>query len=172
MTHDSDTDQGTITPVAPSFQGSSTGTSTRAGSIKSSISNEKESTVIEIVPQRATLPDQLGSDLSRKVRHKYASSYRKIFGVIFTINLIVFLVFLITTRGNPNSRDIGSAASANLLVCILFRQEEFVNLVYEIFVLAPHSWPLAIRKRLAKVFHYGGCHSGAGTAAVVCKPTP
>lgn len=42
-----------------------------------------------------------------------------------------------------------------------------MNLVYEIFVLAPHSWPLSIRKRLAKVFHYGGCHSGAGTAAVV-----
>ncbi|KAI0102389.1 hypothetical protein GGR51DRAFT_288993 [Nemania sp. FL0031] len=167
MPHDSDTDQGTITPMAPSFQGSSIGTSTRAGSTKSSISNEKESAIIEIVPQRATLPDQLGSDLSRQIRHKYASSYRKIFGVIFTINLIVFLVFLITTRGNPNSRDIGSAASANLLVCILFRQEEFVNLVYEIFVLAPHSWPLAIRKRLAKVFHYGGCHSGAGTAAVV-----
>lgn len=79
----------------------------------------------------------------------------------------MFLAFLIKDKGHPNSREVGSAASANLLVCILFRQEEFVNLVYEIFVCAPHSWPLSIRKRLAKVFHYGGCHSGAGTAAVV-----
>ncbi|KAI8947285.1 hypothetical protein F4801DRAFT_516635 [Xylaria longipes] len=172
MPYNSDSEQGTITPVpAPStLQGTSTGTATpttRAGSTKSSFSNEKESAVVEVVPDRAILPNQLGSDLSRKIRHKYASSYRKIFGVIFTINLAVFLAFLIKDRGNPNSREVGSAASANLLVCILFRQEEFVNLVYEIFVLAPHSWPLSIRKRLAKVFHYGGCHSGAGTAAVV-----
>ncbi|KAI2642300.1 hypothetical protein GGS21DRAFT_537416 [Xylaria nigripes] len=132
-----------------------------------SISSEKDDKAVENPRERAVLPNQLGSELSRKIQHKYASSYRKIFGLIFTINLIVFLVFLSTTRGNPNSRDIGSAASANLLVCILFRQEEFVNLVYEIFVCAPHSWPLSIRKRLAKVFHYGGCHSGAGTAAVV-----
>ncbi|KAI0451530.1 hypothetical protein F5B21DRAFT_380801 [Xylaria acuta] len=172
MSYNSDTERGAITPVpAPStLQGTSTGTvtpTTQAGSIKSSISNEKESAVIEVVPDRAALPNQLGSELSRKIRHKYASSYRKIFGAIFTINLAVFVAFLIKDRGNPNSREVGSAASANLLACILFRQEEFVNLVYEIFVLAPHSWPLFIRKRLAKVFHYGGCHSGAGTAAVV-----
>ncbi|KAI1196816.1 hypothetical protein F5X97DRAFT_200872 [Nemania serpens] len=172
MSRDLDIDHG-ITPVSPSVSlegtstGTSTGTTTRAGSTKSLISKEKDDAVVEVAPARAVLPGQLGSELSRQIRHKYASSYRKIFGVIFTINLIVFIVFLVTTRGNPKSRDIGSAASANLLVCILFRQEEFVNLVYEIFVLAPHSWPLSIRKRLAKVFHYGGCHSGAGTAAVV-----
>ena len=53
------------------------------------------------------------------------------------------------------------------MVCILFRQEEFVNIVYEMFTCVPHSTPLWIRKRLAKVFHYGGCHSGAGTSAAV-----
>ncbi|KAI0435869.1 hypothetical protein F4803DRAFT_276015 [Xylaria telfairii] len=172
MAHKSGVEIGAVIPVsAPStLQGTSTGTvtpTTQAGSIKSSISNEKENVVVELVPDRASLPNQLGSGLSRKIRHKYASSYRKIFGAIFTINLAVFLAFLIKDRGNPNSREVGSAASANLLVSILFRQEEFVNLVYEIFVLAPHSWPLSVRKRLAKVFHYGGCHSGAGTAAVV-----
>jgi hypothetical protein len=70
VSHDSDTDQGTITPVAPSlsFQGTSIGTTTRAGSTKSSFSNEKESAIIEVVPERATLPAQLGSDLSRQIR--------------------------------------------------------------------------------------------------------
>ena len=53
------------------------------------------------------------------------------------------------------------------MFCILFRQEEFVNLVYEICTCVPHSTPLWIRRRLAKVFHYGGCHSGAGTSAAV-----
>lgn len=53
------------------------------------------------------------------------------------------------------------------MAAILFRQENFLNIVYEVFARAPHSWPLSIRKRLAKVFHYGGVHSGCGVAAVV-----
>lgn len=53
------------------------------------------------------------------------------------------------------------------MVALLFRQENFVNLVYEIAVHMPHSLPLWLRRRLAKVFHYGGVHSGCGVAAVV-----
>ena len=53
------------------------------------------------------------------------------------------------------------------MVALLFRQENFVNLVYEIAILCPHSAPVWIRSKLAKVFHYGGAHSGAGVAAVV-----
>ncbi|TAQ86381.1 hypothetical protein B7494_g5305 [Chlorociboria aeruginascens] len=100
-------------------------------------------------------------------QYQFASTYRKIFTLIFAVNLAVFVGLTAAFLGAPDSRTVGSAASANLLTCILFRQEEFVNLVYELFTCVPHSWPLSIRKRLAKVFHYGGCHSGAGTAAVV-----
>lgn len=39
--------------------------------------------------------------------------------------------------------------------------------MYHVFTSAPHSLPLGIRKRLAKIFHYGGLHSGCGTAATV-----
>ena len=53
------------------------------------------------------------------------------------------------------------------MICILFRQENFVNLCYEIAVSVPHSLPVQIRRRLAQVFHYGGAHSGCGTSAVV-----
>ncbi|KAH7317167.1 hypothetical protein B0I35DRAFT_410253 [Stachybotrys elegans] len=113
------------------------------------------------------LPDQRGSDLTRSFHYRHASTYRKIFAFIFTANAIVFIVLMCDSGASPLARDAATAASANLMVCILFRQEEFVNLCYEIAVLAPHSWPLSIRRRLAKVFHYGGCHSGAGVAAAV-----
>ena len=53
------------------------------------------------------------------------------------------------------------------MVAILFRQENFVNLCYEIAVSVPHSLPVSVRCRLAKIFHYGGAHSGSGVAAVV-----
>ena len=105
------------------------------------------------------------------VRSRFAgnffSSYRKAFAVIFTGNLTAFIILVAQARGAPSLPDVGTAASANLMVSLLFRQENFVNLVYEIFTCVPHSLPLSIRKRLAKVFHYGGCHSGCGVAAVV-----
>lgn len=47
------------------------------------------------------------------------------------------------------------------------RQEFIINFLYHVFTSAPHSFPLAIRKRLAKIFHYGGLHSGCGVAATV-----
>ncbi|KAI0002638.1 hypothetical protein F4779DRAFT_603353 [Xylariaceae sp. FL0662B] len=153
-----------LAPLPVSSTMPSTGTTTPS---LHSIGKGTDEKLEDRVPERAVLPEQLGSELSRQLRHKYASSYRKIFGVIFTVNLAVFIALMASARGNPNSRDVGSAASANLMVCILFRQEEFVNICYELFTCVPHSWPLYIRKRLAKVFHYGGCHSGAGTAAVV-----
>ncbi|KAK6825350.1 hypothetical protein PG987_012844 [Apiospora arundinis] len=120
----------------------------------------------EVVRSRE-LPNRDTPDLIDKVRYKYASTYRKIFGGIFTINLAVLVAVLVVTKADPASWIIVSIASANLMCCLLFRQENFVNLLYEIFTCVPHSWPLGLRKRLAKVYHYGGCHSGAGTAAVV-----
>ncbi|KAK6844951.1 hypothetical protein PG995_015061 [Apiospora arundinis] len=121
---------------------------------------------IEVV-RSMELPNRDTPDLIDKVRYKYASTYRKIFGGIFTINLAVLVAVLVVTKADPASWIIVSIASANLMCCLLFRQENFVNLLYEIFTCVPHSWPLGLRKRLAKVYHYGGCHSGAGTAAVV-----
>ncbi|KAI1340033.1 hypothetical protein F5Y15DRAFT_415461 [Xylariaceae sp. FL0016] len=165
-------EKGAMTPTTghTTAQGSSTTgsttPSTRAGSLKGS-DEKAEVGAIMPIPEQAQLPDQWGSELSRTIRHKYASSYRKVFAFIFAANMATFVALVAKAGGRPSSRDVGSAASANLMVSILFRQEEFVNLCYEIAVHVPHSWPLYIRKRLAKVFHYGGCHSGAGTAAVV-----
>lgn len=97
----------------------------------------------------------------------FFSYYRKTFAIIFFANLIAFIVLVTRNKGWPSAPDVGTAASSNLMVALLFRQENFVNLVYEIAVACPHSAPLWLRSRLAKVFHYGGAHSGAGTAAVV-----
>ncbi|EWG54236.1 hypothetical protein FVEG_12498 [Fusarium verticillioides 7600] len=127
------------------------------------LGGETENVSVTLPP--VTLPDQKGSEMTRDLRYKYASTYRRIFAFIFITNVAVLIALFVTSKASILSRDAGSAASANLMACILFRQEEFVNLCYEIVVLAPHSWPLSIRKRLAKVFHYGGFHSGAGVAA-------
>jgi hypothetical protein len=48
--------------------------------------------------------------------------------------MATFVAFII---GYPSCSDIASASSANLMVAILFRQENFVNLRYEIAVSVP-----------------------------------
>ncbi|KDR71915.1 hypothetical protein GALMADRAFT_143674 [Galerina marginata CBS 339.88] len=121
----------------------------------------------DLKPNRDILPEKKGTKLTRYLKFNFFTTYRKIFTVIFTSNLIAFVCFIAKAHGVPLPTDIASASSANLMVAILFRQENFVNLVYELAVCVPHSLPVSIRRRLAKVFHYGGAHSGSGTAAVV-----
>ncbi|CAA7263865.1 unnamed protein product [Cyclocybe aegerita] len=122
---------------------------------------------VDIKPDPNILPEKVGTRVTRYLKFSFFTTYRKIFTVIFTLNMITFVAFVAKAKGTPFSRDVASASSANLMSTILFRQENFVNLCYEIAVCVPHSLPLWIRRRLAKVFHYGGAHSGSGVAAVV-----
>ncbi|EIN08071.1 hypothetical protein PUNSTDRAFT_88876 [Punctularia strigosozonata HHB-11173 SS5] len=112
------------------------------------------------------IPPKKGNKVTRYLLHNFFSTYRKIFTVVFFANITALIVFTVRNKGLPKAPEVGSAASANLMVTILFRQENFVNIVYEILCACPHSAPLWLRKRLAKAFHYGGAHSGAGVAAV------
>ncbi|KAF8970861.1 hypothetical protein BDZ97DRAFT_1407181 [Flammula alnicola] len=121
----------------------------------------------DLKPNPDLLPEKTGTKVSRYLSFNFFSTYRKIFSVIFFANLAAFIAFVAKTGGAPLIQDVANASSANLMVAILFRQENFVNLCYEIAVCVPHSLPVSIRRRLAKVFHYGGAHSGSGTAAVV-----
>ena len=101
------------------------------------------------------------------LKDTFFSVYRKMFAAIFTINLIAFIAFVATNKGSPTLTNVKNATSANLLASVLMRQENSVNLVYEIFTCVPLSTPLIIRSKLAKVFHYGGVHSGCGVAVIV-----
>ncbi|OCK77222.1 hypothetical protein K432DRAFT_304715 [Lepidopterella palustris CBS 459.81] len=114
-----------------------------------------------------SLPDKHGTRVTRYLHHNFFTVYRKMFSAIFIVNLTAFIIFVAQSKGAPTLSNVKNATSANVLVCILMRQEETVNLVYEIFTCVPHWVPLVIRKKLAKVYHYGGVHSGCGVAAVV-----
>jgi len=95
------------------------------------------------------------------------STYRRIFAVIFPANLATFVALGVKSKGTPLLNDIATASSANLTLAILFRQEDLINLCYEVFCSASLSLPFFIWRRLAKFFHYGGAHSGAGMASAV-----
>ncbi|KAJ7173930.1 hypothetical protein C8R43DRAFT_630931 [Mycena crocata] len=109
-------------------------------------------------------PSRLTSWLSRIAFFYY---YYKTFTFIFITNLIALIIFVVGKDHNPLAPNLGSAASFNLMLALLFRQENFLNMAYEIAASCPQSAPLWFRHRLATVFHYGGAHSGAGAAGVI-----
>ena len=55
---------------------------------------------------------------------------------------------------------------ANLSLAILIRQQYLINLLFWLATRAPTTWPLAVRRSLAKVYHFGGLHSGGAMAAI------
>jgi len=89
------------------------------------------------------------------------------FATIFLINVTAFIVFVAKSKGYPTISDVKNATSANILASIMMRQENVVNLLFEVATCVPLSTPFFIRRKLAKVYHYGGVHSGCGVAAVV-----
>lgn len=63
--------------------------------------------------------------------------------------------------------DIALAAAVNVAVAVLIRQELVINMLFALFGKCPHWVPLRMRRWAAKIYHLGGIHSGAATAAVM-----
>jgi hypothetical protein len=57
--------------------------------------------------------------------------------------------------------------SGNFFVGIAARNEHVINFLFRTILAIPTSWPLRIRRACAKVYHYGGVHSGCNTAATM-----
>lgn len=53
---------------------------------------------------------------------------------------------------------------ANFALSILIRQQYVVNALFRLATSAPTTWPLAVRWQLAKVYHFGGLHTGGATS--------
>ncbi|KAJ7893470.1 hypothetical protein B0H14DRAFT_3125866 [Mycena olivaceomarginata] len=106
-------------PDSPSPPSDSTATSTHSGDIE-------KNAVIKFNPAELELPEKLGrSSFFRWLHYIAFSYYRKTFTLIFVANLTAFIVFVVTQDGHPLAPNVGSAASVNLMVALLFRQENF-----------------------------------------------
>jgi hypothetical protein len=103
------------------------------------------------------------------VRYRVFTIYRRIFSVVFLANLAAFI--LICTQSYSakvtSAAALSSAISANLFVAVLFRTEDFINFLYKLSLRVPLSTPLYLRRYLAKVYGFGGFHSGTGVAATI-----
>lgn len=98
------------------------------------------------------------------IRYTLLDIYRRLFSLVFFANLAVFIAVMVRDR---SLLSFVNAAAANLVVCGLARQPLIVNAIFLIVCSIPRSAPLRLRRIAAKVYHYGGVHSGCGIAAFV-----
>ncbi|KAF2218077.1 hypothetical protein CERZMDRAFT_108623 [Cercospora zeae-maydis SCOH1-5] len=99
-----------------------------------------------------------------KFRHGWFTVYRRLFAVVFTANIIAIIV--LASRGASYSAA-AIGVGSNIFAAVLARHDNLINAVMCMVHLVPLSWPLAIRKRLAKVYCHAGIHSACGASAAV-----
>lgn len=118
----------------------------------------------------STLPCKRDRPWWRRMRHDFYTVYQRLFSIVFIANMIAIVILLVNHRHThpfgPSLSSIATAASANVLGAILIRQENVINLLYDICCTTPHWWPLRLRQMIAKLYHFGGVHSGCACSTV------
>ncbi|THH27306.1 hypothetical protein EUX98_g6881 [Antrodiella citrinella] len=111
------------------------------------------------------LPEKTHGKVLRNVRHQILSLYRRLFGVVFIINMAILITIFV--KGGANAQELGLIVVANLFCAILMRQDYVINAFFTVFCAVPSSWPLSIRRVCARVYHIGGLHSGCAFSGLV-----
>lgn len=83
------------------------------------------------------IPDKTQAKWARNARHQIFSLYRRLFGVIFVVNIVILIVRL--AQGGLSSPEIGKIAIANIFCAILMRQDHVVNAFFAVFCAVPPS---------------------------------
>ncbi|KAL8822709.1 MAG: hypothetical protein Q9191_006559 [Dirinaria sp. TL-2023a] len=117
------------------------------------------------------LPPKRARRIWRRLRHTLFAVYQRLFSIVLIAN-IVSIIIVLTTRRNkqppgPSLGNLATATAANLAVTILIRQEMVINALYTICCWTPYWFPLRIRRLVAKVYEFGGVHSGGGVSATL-----
>ncbi|KAI9164119.1 Adenylate-forming reductase [Paramyrothecium foliicola] len=112
----------------------------------------------------AAIPDKILSKVNRNIVYRVFIVYRRLFSLVGLLNIGAAIA--LCTTGLP--RDwMSNMVAINLTLAIAMRQEMVVNFLYLITCSVPTSWPLWLRLRCGKIFHFGGVHSGAGVSATI-----
>lgn len=108
----------------------------------------------------------------RTFRYTIFNVYRRLFTSVFCINIVGALVFFQEYRSKDIHerqlcKTLAALASSNFLLAILMRQDYLVNLLFRTAWLVPWPLPIRIRTMFARVYCYGGIHSGAAVAGTL-----
>ena len=116
-----------------------------------------------------SIPKKAGPKLYRNLRWIVLSTYRRLFTLVALANTLALVALVACSRlGSVDHamNDTLICTSVNLVVSVVIRHEHFVNLLFVLSCSLPLSAPLIVRRYMAKVYSYGGLHSGCGLAAI------
>ncbi|KAK3296650.1 uncharacterized protein B0H64DRAFT_423115 [Chaetomium fimeti] len=116
------------------------------------------------------LPPKKGPRFYRYLRWNFGSVYRRIFCLVYLGNIIALAVLIArhAISGEESKftyQQASIAVTANILAAMLVRNEHVVNAMFWVFGTWTKNLPLGIRTLAAKVYSYGGIHSGGAVAA-------
>lgn len=63
--------------------------------------------------------------------------------------------------------QIANLVLVNIAIAIFVRQQHVINLFFRLATSIPTRWPLSIRRRLGKIYHFGGLHVGCAVAGTL-----
>lgn len=91
------------------------------------------------------------------------SYYNRLVALVLLGNAAFVLLGL--DRQTLSVQTLSQMVLINLSLAILIRQQYVINALFWLATRVPLCWPLRIRRSAAKVYHFGGLHSGAALAA-------
>ena len=90
--------------------------------------------------------------------------YNRLIALVVVVNLAIFGFGAVQggwLASSPTALGIlSNLVILNFSMAILMRQQYVINLLFKIATSAPKHWPLSIRRRLGKIYHFGGMHVG------------
>lgn len=122
---------------------------------------------VEILPD-IKLPPR--GKVLRFARWTVFGVYRRIFLAVVLLNIWhghKIITMKRRSKYSPLLVDISTAAAANMLVAVLIRQDYIINTLFRLCWFVPFWMPLRIRRSLAKMYEYGGLHSGTAFCSVM-----
>ncbi|KAF2846548.1 hypothetical protein T440DRAFT_227944 [Plenodomus tracheiphilus IPT5] len=128
---------------------------------------------ISCPPQQQTIsrPPSRCIRIGRYLRYSAFTVYRRLFTFVFVLNSIGALILIRHHQYRFEHAftldTLAAFASSNFLLAIFVRQDSLVNLLFRSAWLVSWNVPLRIRKIAARVYCYGGVHSGAAIAGTL-----
>lgn len=87
--------------------------------------------------ENETLPPKTHPKLLRDLRHIIFSLYRRLFGIVFCVNMSILIATMV--QGGANTQQLGQIVVANLFCAILMRQDYVINAFFNTFCAVPPS---------------------------------
>ncbi|WP_200831864.1 amino acid adenylation domain-containing protein [Aquimarina sp. AU474] len=97
--------------------------------------------------------------------------YYRLFVLFLLVNTTLIIYGVNTgdwwAKENLRLDVISKISLINFTIGILIRQQYIINFLFWLATSIPTSWPLSIRRRAGKIYHFGGIHIGGNVSGTI-----